>query len=51
MARIGGELRGRTLLNDATVVHDRNPVGELPDDGEVMADEQARKAELVAQVA
>ena len=45
------DLPGRTLLDDLPVVHHDDPVGERVDDREVVADEQAREAEVALQAA
>ena len=44
------QARGRPALGDAARVHDRDPVGDLRGDGEVVRDEEDPAAELVAQL-
>ncbi len=41
-------LRGE--LDDLAEIHDRDPMGHVLDDGEIMTDEEERKAELALQV-
>jgi len=41
-------LRGE--LDDLAEIHDRDPMGHVLDDGEIMADEEEREAELALQV-
>src|SRR5262245_25363435 len=43
------DLRGRRRLDDASEVHDYDAVGEMPNDTEVVADEQVGEPELLAQ--
>jgi len=38
------ELAGRRLLHDAAVLHHRDAVGDLADDGEVVRDEEHGEA-------
>ena len=38
---------GRSLLHDQARVHDRDPIGDLDEDREVVGDEEHREAELV----
>ena len=46
MAWRGVDLRRRSGLDDAAEVHDRDPVADMPDDTEVVTDEQHRQAEF-----
>ncbi len=48
---VGEQPLGRCDLDDPAQVHDRDPVAEVPDDGQVVRDEQQGQAELAAQVA
>ncbi len=50
MARCREQLFGGRYLNDPAEVHDRHPVAQVPDDGQVVRDEQQRQAQLGAQV-
>ena len=50
MVRAREHLVGRRLFDDAAEIHDRDAVGEVLDDAEIMADEQVGEVELVAQV-
>ena len=40
MKRVGEQRLGRCLLDQAAGVHDHDPVGDLGDDAEVVADKQ-----------
>jgi hypothetical protein len=40
MLRLGEDLGGRPLLDDLPFSHDADPVGDAPDDAEIMGDEQ-----------
>src|SRR5262245_66401484 len=40
----------RSELDDLAEIHDGNPMGHVLDDGEIMADEEERKAELALQI-
>jgi hypothetical protein len=44
------ELLGGRQLDDLAEVHDRDPVGDVADDGEVVGDEEVRQVELVLQL-
>src|SRR5690606_19995972 len=44
------QLRCRRLLDDPAQVHDRHPVADVLDHGQVVGDEQVRQVELVLQV-
>jgi hypothetical protein len=44
------EVRSRRHLHDPTEVHDRNPVGDVPHDREVVRDEQIGELELLLQL-
>ena len=44
------ELRRRRELDDLPEVHDRDPVGDVADHGEVVGDEQVRQAELLLEL-
>ena len=46
MPGIVEQLSPRRDFDDAPVVHDRDAVGDVFDDGEVVRDEQHRQAEL-----
>src|SRR4051812_30771183 len=46
----GVETLGVAELDDLSLVHDRDVVANVPDDGEIVGDEDKREAELVAQV-
>ena len=50
--RMHGRLvdRSRAELDDLAEVHHRDPVRDVPDDGEVVRDEQVRRVELVLQL-
>ena len=50
MPRIAEQLPGRRDLDDAAQVHDRDPIAQVPDHGEVVRDQQQREPEFVAQV-
>jgi hypothetical protein len=50
LARPLEDLGHGTLLDDAAVAHDADPVGELPDHPEIVGDEQDRHAELALQL-
>ena len=41
---------GRPELHDLAQVHDRDPVGDVADDAEVVGDEEVGEAELLLQV-
>ena len=49
MLRRGHDLLGRADLEDATEVHDRHPVGDVPRQAEVMGDDDQRQTQFVAQ--
>ena len=49
MVRLLVQLARRRHLDDAAEVHDRDPVRDVPDDREVVRDEQVREVELVLQ--
>ena len=44
------DLVGGPLLDDLAVVHDRDPVGDVADDADVVGDEEVGEAELVLEV-
>src|SRR5918995_5978605 len=44
--RVLVQLLRRRDLDDRAQVHDRDPIGDVPDDGEVVGDEQIRQREL-----
>src|SRR6266545_4649079 len=46
MERVLVQLRSGRDLDDPAEVHDCDPVGDVPDDGEVVCDEEVREAEL-----
>jgi hypothetical protein len=49
VARIVEDVAPRALLDDPPEVHDRDPVADLPDHAQVVADEDVRQAEPIAQ--
>ena len=49
MERVVVELLGRRDLDDLAEVHDRDPVGDVPDDGQVVRDEEVREVEVALQ--
>ena len=49
MLRGGKDLLGRADFEDAAEVHDRDPVGDVPGQAEVMRDDHQRQAQFVAQ--
>ena len=49
MERVVVELVGRRDLDDRAEVHDRDPVGDVADDREVVRDEEVREVELLLQ--
>ena len=49
MQRVLVELLGRRDLDDRAEVHHRDPVGDVPDDREIVRDEQVRQVELLLQ--
>ena len=51
MARVPEHLLGRAFLHEATRVEDADAVAHPPDDGEVVADEEDARAQLLAQPA
>ena len=50
MARLGENLFGRALLDDAAGLHDGDGVGHMADDANVVADEHHGQIELALQV-
>ena len=46
--RVVVEVVGGRELHDLAEVHDRDPVGDVPDDGEVVRDEEVREVEVAA---
>ena len=46
MARVAEQLLGRALLDDPAEVHDRDPVGDVPREPEVVGDDEDRHAGL-----
>ena len=46
MARVAEQLLGRALLDDPAEVHDRDPVGDVPGQPEVVRDDEDRHARL-----
>ena len=51
MLRIGEERVHRRLLDDAAGVHDRDAIGHLGDDAEIVGDQQQRQAHPRLQLA
>ena len=49
MARVRQQLLGRPLLDDPAEVHDRDPVGDVPREPEVVGDDEDRDAGLAHQ--
>ena len=47
--RRGHDLLGRADLDDATEVHDRHPVGDVPGQAKVMGNDDQRQTQFVAQ--
>ena len=47
MERVVVELLGRRDLDDPAEVHDRDPVGDVADDGQVVRDEEVGKVEVL----
>ena len=50
VARLGVQLLGRRHLDDPAQVHDRDPVAQVPDHGQVVRDEQQGQAQAGLQV-
>ena len=50
MERVGDNLRGRTDFLHAAQVHDSNSIANVPDNCQVMCDEQHRKVQLLFQI-
>ena len=50
MERVLVQVVRRRQLHDLAEVHDRDPVGDVPDDCEVVRDEEVREAELALQL-
>jgi hypothetical protein len=50
MARRLEHLVPRTALHDAAVLHDRDDVADVPDHGQVVADEEIAHAEVALEV-
>ncbi len=49
MLRRGHDLLGRAHLEDATEIHHRHPVGDVPGQAEVVGDDDQRQTQFVAQ--
>ena len=47
MPRVEIDLVGGAQLHDAAEIHDRDPVGDVPDDTEVVGDEEIRQVEVL----
>ena len=50
VAGVAVDVGGRTDLDDLAEVHDRDAVGDVPDDGQVVRDEQERERHPVLQL-
>ena len=50
MERVVVEVVGGRELHDLAEVHDRDPVGDVPDDGEVVRDEEVGEVEVALQL-
>ena len=50
MARTGEQVFGRRHFGNAAQIHHRDPVGDVLDDGQVVADEDLSQAEALSQV-
>src|SRR5690349_12713990 len=51
MLGVGQYVAGRPLLDDAASVHDDDVAGDVPDDGQVVGDEQHRQSQLGLEIA
>ena len=50
MLRIGEQLVGRRIFDDAAEIHDRDLARDVPHDGQIVGDEQIGEAELLLQL-